>query len=316
MYKKLTLYTNYHILKAIIYVKYYGGVSMQNMPKKNEIVKYNNDMNTVRFINFKQIDFDLFMAVCSQMKNKADNVVVLQFDYIMDLIKWDRSTSLKRFELQLKGLSSKLGRLNIVQQDNDGFKQFNIFPTFEVSRTKRTLTVRVNPDLMYFLNNLRSNFTSMDLMEYVDLSGKYTKQIYAQLKQRYHLRDHFWQIDSDKFRELLVIPDSYETKTITQKILNPAVEALRHCKGFEDLTLEVIRDKAPGAPVKSYRFQWTACAKDASPSLVSRLDDNFDDDLPNFNGKNECVLYFDVDGKEISLTPTGKPVGLAETVRF
>lgn len=224
----------------------------------NEIVKYDNIMNQLEFKNFEQKDFDLLMALCSRMRDLGEETQVFEYDYLMDLIGWDKTQPIERFHKDLIRMNEKLASIKatiILNEDEDA--TFVLFPTFRRNLKKRELKVSVNKDFKFILNELSGNFTRFELKEYVSLDSRYTKQLYAQIKQRYKLRQHFWQPTVDELRQVLSIPDSYTTKRIYTLIVEPAVQTIKSCKGMKSLEVEVLKERRRGNPVKGYKFTWT-----------------------------------------------------------
>jgi len=228
---------------------------------KKELVRYYNDMNTMKYVNFTQTDFDFFMAICSQVKNQNDKLVVLDYEYLMELTKWNKEKGLRRFNEQLISMSRKAASLSVVRRDGSGFQLFTLFAKFVGDTENKKLYVQVNTEFTYFLNNLQRNFTSFELEEYVGLNGKYPKMLYSQIKQRYNLRGKFWKIGVSELRELFVIPKSVETKKIYHLIIKPALDAVKTCRGMENLHLDILKDCKPGSPVKAYLFTWGDSSK-------------------------------------------------------
>ncbi len=224
----------------------------------NETVTYDNRMNKLSFVGFEDKDFDLLMCICSRMKNLGEAEQTFDYDYLMELVGWDKTQNISVFHEKLKGMCDKLRKVGATFDiSEDEFISFNLFDVFTGNKQKRTLRVGVNKKYMYILNNLVGNFTSFELKEYVRLSGRYPKQLYAQLRQRYKMQGHFWQVDIDELRAVLSIPESYHAKEITAKVIEPAVEVIRSCKGFGELEVEVLRSRRRGRPVTGYRFTWT-----------------------------------------------------------
>ncbi len=225
----------------------------------NEVVKYDNFMNSLSFIGFETNDFNFLMAICARMRDLGEDEQTFNYDYLMELINWDKTQNIDLFHKELKRMNGKLLSINgTVDINPDEFVSFNLFQTFSASKRTRLLTVRVNKDFKFILNNITNNFTRLELKEYVSLDGRYPKQLYAQIKQRYKQRGHFWQPTVDELRQALSIPNTYTTKRIYTLILEPAVRTLKSCKGLGELELEVIKERRRGNPVKGYRFTWKA----------------------------------------------------------
>ncbi len=227
---------------------------------KDEIVKYNNYINALRFERFEQRDFDLLMAICSRMKELGDTVQTFGYDYLMELVNWDRAHAgyLDKFHDELRKMNERLIRISAsVDLDDNRSTTFVLFTTFYRDKKKKELKVCVNKEFAYILNDLSKNFTQFELCEYVSLDGRYAKQLYQQLRQRYRMRGHFWQVDLDELRKVLSIPPRLKTKYITDDILKHCVSVIRSCKGFRELKYDVIRGTGRGRPITGYRFTWT-----------------------------------------------------------
>lgn len=220
-------------------------------------VRYNNDMNTVQFKNFTQIDYDLMLCVCFQMNGLGTKEVELNYETIMDLMHWDESNGIKEFQEEIFKISNKLADVKWVFKNEKRFKIFHLFETFEGDADKRTLKVRVNKDFAYILNDLQRDFTKIELKEYIQLNSKYAKTMYMQIKQRYRLNGHFWQPAIEEFKTVMDIPEKLKNKYIMDDIIKPTIEILKTCKGLSDLEVEVLKARRKGSPVMGYRFTWT-----------------------------------------------------------
>ena len=223
----------------------------------NEIVKYDNILNELNFKDFSENDFNLFMAICAKMRDLGEETQVFDYEYMMELMGWDRSQRIDLFHEEIKRVSEKLRQVgSTVDTSPDEFVSFNLFTTFRGNRQKRRLTVKVNPDFKYVLNDLTRNFTRFELREYMELTGRYTKMLYAHLKQ--YRRSGWWQIAVEDLRKQLSIPESMPARNIKSKVLNPSIELLRSCTGFYDLTVDVLQSTRRGRAVVGYKFAWTA----------------------------------------------------------
>ena len=139
---------------------------------KKEVVKYDNDMNTVQFVNFTQVDFDLFMAICSQVKNKEAQQVVLSFDYLMSLIKWNKTIGINRFLDKLLNLRKKYAYGEQVdyfdRPDVIGFVRKGDF-----EHTNSGLAVVMTDKLGGTINmNVGSEFANTTFINYLDRTHK------------------------------------------------------------------------------------------------------------------------------------------------
>lgn len=68
----------------------------------DNIVKYDNYMNSLRFSNFTQIDMNFLMTLCSIMKNSDTDKIRFSFDKLRNLTNYKKSNSIKQFVSDLK----------------------------------------------------------------------------------------------------------------------------------------------------------------------------------------------------------------------
>lgn len=228
---------------------------MGETKEKKELVKYNNELNQIEFRGFVENDFNFFMAICARMKELGEETQVIDYDYIMDLVQWDRRQSVDLFHSELKRMCDKLRHVGATGDTNpDEFVSFDLFPTFRGNKKKRTLTVKVNEDFKYILNDF-TQFTQFELKEYVKLEGKYTKLLYQHLKQ--FKITGWWQVSLDEFRRVITVPETYQNKHIMDKIIKPSLPILRSCKNFSDLEVTILRSGRRGREIKAFLFRFT-----------------------------------------------------------
>lgn len=221
-----------------------------------EIVKYDNILNQLSFTNFDENDLNLFMVLCARMRDLGDEKQVFEYGYLMDLMEWDKSQRIEVFHQEIKKMADKLRLIgSSVDISEDEWVAFDLFPTLRGNKKKRLLTVQINPEFKYILNDISRNFTRFELKEYVELGGRYSKQLYQHLKQ--YKSSGWWQVSIEELRHVLSIPDSMPTMNIKSKVLTPSIEVIRTCKGFSDLTVEVLQSKRRGRAVEGYKFRFT-----------------------------------------------------------
>lgn len=242
---------------------------------RHEVVKYDNLMNELSFKGFEQRDFDFLMALCSRMRDLGEEEQTFTYNYLMELVDWDKSKAIERFHNDLGRMNKKLLSINasVILDEAEGREvDFVLFYNFERNLKKRELIVSVNKKFMGLLNSLSSNFTRFELSEYVHLDSRYSKQLYMQLKQRYKLKHHYWRATVEDLRTVLSIPDSYTTKRIYTLLLEPSVATIRTCKGFDKLKVEVVRARKRGRPVVGYYFTWTDQLSLFDPEVEDNMD--------------------------------------------
>lgn len=105
-----------------------------------------------------------------------------------------------------------------------------------------SMSIKVNPDFKYLLQDIKKQFTAFDLIEFKKLTSKYSKTLFRLITQ-YSYCGKF-AIKFDEFKELLGIPESYEFKLINNRILKPSVIELENI--INNLNYKVYREKIDG----------------------------------------------------------------------
>lgn len=220
----------------------------------NEIVKYDNYLNKLYFKGFKAVEFDLFMTLCSKLKNEGTSNIVLSFSELKR-ISGDTKHSNKDFVDSLKNMNEKLMKVTCSLELDDKIIMFVLFPTFEIDLKKQVLIVAVNEKFQFILNELVKNFTRFDLTEFVQLDSKYSKTLYRLLKQFKYTGTY--RIALNELREKMDCPIGHANKQFIQKILNPAIDELREKKCFESLMCSIQYAHTRGNPVEGFIFSFS-----------------------------------------------------------
>lgn len=266
-----------------------------------DVMKYHNDMNAVRFRKFSQRELNIFFSICSIMSNKKLEKVVLSFEEIKEITA---STFSDKEELikYIKSTNEKFQTLNGAFQRGYEYIQFVLFPTFIINEKEHTLTVCVNKDFAYILNDLTKTFTIFELQEFNSLNSSYSKHLFRLLKQ-WKTKGEF-KIEIEEFKKLLDVPESYEMKKITQKILDSAIKELKYY--FSNLTLTKIKK---GRTITHLKFTFNPQKKEERmlqnngvgtilcPSCGQKLEEIYSQDNVGFFGHRDfkqggCKLTF------------------------
>ncbi len=203
----------------------------------NEIVKYHNDLNALAFKGFSDVELKIFFAICSRLRDKGTQDVVFTFDQLKELTDEKKHYTVQEYADLMQEMYHKLIHLSFVYNDGkDIAGEFNIFQGYERSISQQTFTVSVSEKYLHFFNELTREFTRFELQEFVQLNGKYTKLLYRLLKQ-YRVVGHY-SIEIAKLRELMDCPETYETKSMTNRVIEPAVNKLRKVYVFRNLTFK------------------------------------------------------------------------------
>ena len=190
--------------------------------KDKEVVRYNNDLNNKTYLkNFNALELNFFMAICSKLKAQGTDEVIFSFSELKKKIQYDRETTRNtdNFISKLRSTNRKILNSICEIETKDYIDQFVLFPTFRISKKTGTLTVRINQDYAYLLNDF-SNFTEFGLANFIKLSSKYVKFLYKELMQFKSTGKLYLTIED--FRKKLDIPDSYSFSKIKDRILVPS----------------------------------------------------------------------------------------------
>jgi plasmid replication initiation protein len=192
--------------------------------KDKEVVRYNNDLNNKTYLkNFNALELNFFMAICSKLKTQGTDEVIFTFNELKKKIQYDRETTRNtdNFISKLRSTNRKILNSICEIETKDYIDQFVLFPTFRISKKTGTLTVRINQDYAYLLNDF-SNFTEFGLANFIKLSSKYVKLLYKELMQFRSTGKLY--LTMEDFRKKLDIPNSYSFSKIKDRILVPSIQ--------------------------------------------------------------------------------------------
>ena len=217
----------------------------------NEIVKYDNYMNKLRFTEFNIVDFNFLMVLCNKLRDKDSSIVTISFAEIREKTGYTQ-TALKRFVSDLKRMNEKLMKITCSLETESKIIMFVLFPTFEIDLDNQLLIVSVNEKFKFILNELVKNFTRFDLAEFIQLDSKYSKTLYRLLKQ-YRVTGRY-EVTLEDFVSKMDSPKSYSNKQFMQNVINPALKELKEKEYFKNLVCTVQYAPKRGRPVTGYIF--------------------------------------------------------------
>ncbi len=206
-------------LNYIIFLEKKKGEKCKKM-KEKEVVRYNNDLNTKTYLkNFNAVELNFFMAICSKLKAQGTSEIKFTFNELKKKIQYDTSHNTDNFINKLRSTNKKILNSICEIETKDYIDQFVLFPTFRISKKAGTLTVKINQDYAYLLNDF-TNFTEFGLANFIKLSSKYIKLLYKELMQFKSTGKLY--LTMEDFRKKLDIPDSYSFSKIRDRILVPS----------------------------------------------------------------------------------------------
>ncbi|MGL4998217.1 MAG: replication initiation protein [Cetobacterium sp.] len=218
----------------------------------NEIVKYDNNMNSVAFGKFKEKELDLFFSICFKVRDIGTKKVELSFSELKKLSNYS-NRNLNRFIKDLSNTYDKMLGLNIkIMHSELSFTKFNLFSEYTVNAEEKTITIQVHEKFEYILNKMlkEGNYTKFELIEFVNLKSSYSKNMFKLLKQWETKKER--KFDIYEFRNILDVPPKYRMSEIDKKILTPIIQELGQL--FSNLKLEKIKT---GRNVTGLNFSWS-----------------------------------------------------------
>lgn len=183
------------------------------------IVKYDNSFNEVALRKFNKLELDLFMSICSKLKENKTQEVVFTFEQLRALANYNPAIETRRFIKDLDSTYEKLTKLNFKIETEDYLERIVLFTRYKIDKKEQIVTIAVNDKFEYIFNELTSNFTRFELNEYVNLKSTYSKECFRRLKQ--FRQTGKWVVKIDDFKRLLDIPSSYRMSHIDEKVFKP-----------------------------------------------------------------------------------------------
>ena len=230
------------------------------------MIKYHNELNKIALSGLTTREVDILFAICSVIRDQGTNEVTFSFNEIKRLASVTTANQ-EEFVSIIKNIYGKLSTLKVTYDNGNKFGYFVLFTKFLGDRENEIVSIQINSEFSYLLNDLTRNFTMFELQEFNGLESIYSKHLYRLLKQFKSTGEY--RVKVDDFKRLLDIPESYTMKRITDKILNPIIEK-EMPKYFKNFSIEKIRE---GRSIKYlvFRFnkekQYTLSNEDSSISV-------------------------------------------------
>lgn len=221
--------------------------------EKQEIVKFHNDLNKIKFNEFNLYDYKIFFVACVKVLEKGDNLIEIDFSELRKILELTKknTVSTEYLENMILETANKLSKINF-NIENRFFKGFStLFTDFYIPKEgEKKLYVRINEKTKYILNNLVRNFTLANLQLLNSLTSKYSYRLYLELKQFENIDDknkfekdgraYCWRnFEIENFREIMDIPESYKMNDIDKRVLKPSLKELQTY--FEDIFITKVK---------------------------------------------------------------------------
>lgn len=231
----------------------------------NELVKYNNRLNSIPLRRFNSREMNLFFAIASRVADKGTDTVKFSFNQLKTLSNYTDHGD--RFIEDLRKTYSKLISLSATSDDGDEIISFVAFTEYSIKRSTQTVSIAVNPKFQGLFNEL-SHWTRFNLSQFAKLKSTYSKTMFRLLKQWRTVGKR--KFSMQEFRYLLDIPKSYRVNDIDKRILKPI--KLELTPVFRGLSIKKQRStNKRGGRISGYTFTWKPEANDEDDFLKNSL---------------------------------------------
>lgn len=224
--------------------------------KKNDIVKYNNDLNKLNMSTLKDKELELFYAICLELKEKGTVVITI------DITEFRKEFNIpqvnkKRFNEYLENVQDKFLSLKYTLKTEKRIKKGTFFYDFDADLTTNKMIIRVNPEYSYILNGIVEYYTQFSFAEFQSLKSKYSRILMPKLAQWNSIKK--LEIQKEELFTILGVPQSYikDISNFNKKVIKPLKEDLP--KVFYNLKIKTIKKSTANSKneINSYMFSWS-----------------------------------------------------------
>lgn len=218
-----------------------------------DIVKYQNELNTIPLRRFKPVEMNLLFSILLQMRDKKENVVRFSFTDLQKLSNY-KQTARKQFIRDIVGTYRKILSLSFGRLSKDGKRGsfFNLFSRFDFDYDKDYIDIQISKNAIPLLNDL-TQWVRFSLPEFNSLQSTYAKTAFRLFKQ-FRTAGYLY-LDKLDFMELFDVPKSYTKEAnIDKRIFKPIKLELSGI--FPNLKITKRHSNHRGKPVIGYEFTW------------------------------------------------------------
>ena len=235
-----------------------------------DLVKYHNDINTLKLGTFKEKELDVFFSILFKLRDKGTEPMELKYNELHKLANTSGHNS--RMYSYITGLNKKLlGLTQEVTLPDGAIREFNLFEYIDRKEDWDFIRLKVTETFSYMLNDLIGHYTKFDLKALVSLKSGYSKQLFKLLKQYEGKGPCSWYwVELEELKELLGVPKAYTTTDLNIRVLKPIEKDLRTIfKNFKIHKLTTEREPVGrGKKTHSIKFTWEKKASIQAPKEV------------------------------------------------
>ena len=210
---------------------------MEEKKIKKQIVKYDNTFNKTSLSLFTKVQADILLTVLSRMSEEVnkDGCCIAKFSF-NEIRKMVNAKNLHTY--RIKEAFDALLDTKVEFYTDSTYEKGNLFSHYIITNKKEAeivLTKAMTNKIIPSLLPKAKEYTILNLNEYVNLTSKYSKELYRLLRQfRY---SGMKLISKKDLFEMLNPPKSHNEYDFVRKILLPAIEENKAY--FENLAVNV-----------------------------------------------------------------------------
>lgn len=196
-----------------------------------QIVKYNNDFNLMPTPNLTAKEMDIFMLVVSKLQYEKRELELDGYEFFKSL-----KEPKDGFESLLDAFNKfaeKILNFNIKYNTKTTAYAFVCFEKVQMDFTTSKVKIKAQEDFYNMIINCNLGYTRFELLEFTNLSGKYTKTLYRLLKQ--FRNTGFMRMEREEFLGIMDIPQNKTMGDIDKFILKPAIKELTKPRNLFDI---------------------------------------------------------------------------------
>lgn len=202
-----------------------------------KIFKYSNVLNKISFDCFTELEQNVIFVLIFLVKGKYE----LELKYL----ELEKLLSRKIYGRRIKSILLSIQKKLFILKENNIY----IFDSFFIDEENGIIRIIIGEKTAYLYNDLRNNYTILDLEEFMSLGSVYAKTLYRLLKQWDSVREKSFKIED--FRNLLSIPIKYRISEINKIVIDKVERELP--KYFPSLRIRKIKKYGR---VVSINFSW------------------------------------------------------------
>lgn len=232
-----------------------------------DVVKYHNDFNQVYLGKLNAAELNLAFEIIARVKDKGTAPILFTSE---DLKKnLPSNYTQHEFTCLMNSLRRKFFKLDftVIYEHQDGSSDeetVNLFRKMIVHRDPQRevtgVTIQVDEFFKYLVNDIKINFTRLELEELFQIRGSYAKKLFRLLKQYRHSGQMV--MGWDDFCGQMGVPEGYTQDNINKRILRPAVAELseertvdgRMRPTFRKLDFRKMTSPGSGRKITAIRF--------------------------------------------------------------